>query len=91
MGWIIQMLTTEAVRGLLAYAFTGLRARRMAAECDARNLPARRLFLKASLRQESECIQDRFLKGEWLNTVGFALLKQEYEAQCSRSKAGTKD
>ncbi|HEY5910202.1 MAG TPA: zinc-dependent peptidase [Verrucomicrobiae bacterium] len=74
---------TEVVRALLAYAFTGLRARRLTAECDARNLPARRLLLKACLRQESECIQDRFLKGEWVNTVGFAMLKEEYERQCA--------
>jgi aminoglycoside 6'-N-acetyltransferase len=70
---------TEAVRELLAYAFKGLCARRLIADCDARNLPARRLLLKAGLRQESECIQDRFLKGEWVNTLGFALLEQEYE------------
>jgi Mlc titration factor MtfA (ptsG expression regulator)/RimJ/RimL family protein N-acetyltransferase len=72
---------TEAVRGLLAYVFNGLRVRRLVAQCDARNLPARRLLLKAGLRQESECIQDRLLKGAWVNTVGFALLKQEYEGQ----------
>ncbi len=71
---------TEAVRGLLAYAFTGLRVRRIVAECDSRNLPARGLLLKAGLRQESECIQDRLQKGQWVNTVGFALLKQEYES-----------
>jgi len=70
---------TEAIRGLLTYAFTGLRVRRIVAECDARNLPARGLLLKAGLRQESECIQDRLQKGQWVNTVGFALLKQEYE------------
>jgi aminoglycoside 6'-N-acetyltransferase len=65
----------------LAYAFKGLRARRAIANCDARNVPARRLLLKVGLRQESECINDRFLKREWVDTVGFALLKQEYEPQ----------
>jgi RimJ/RimL family protein N-acetyltransferase len=65
----------------LAYAFRGLRSRRMVADCDARNLQARGLLLKAGLRQEAEFIQDRFSKGQWVNTVGFALLKQEYETQ----------
>jgi RimJ/RimL family protein N-acetyltransferase len=73
----------------LAYAFRGLRARRVVVDCDARNLPARGLLLKAGLRQESECIQDRFSKGEWVNTVGFALLKQEYETQTSASNASS--
>ncbi len=80
---------TEAVRGLLAYAFKGLRARRVAVDCDARNLPARRFLLKAGLRQESECIQDRFSKGEWVNTVGFALLKQEFETQTGALNASS--
>ena len=74
---------TEAVRGLLAYAFTGLRVRRIVAECGSRNLPGCGLLLKTGLRKESECIQDRFLKGKWVNTVGFALLKQEYETKGS--------
>lgn len=80
-GWWRKGYATEAVRGLLAYAFEGLRARRVIAECDARNLPGRRLLLKAGMRQESESIQDRFSKGEWVNTIGFALLGHEYERQ----------
>ncbi len=84
--WQRKGYATEAVRGLLAYAFKGLRARRLMAEFDSRNLPARRLLLKAGLRQESECIQDRFLKGAWVNTVGFALLRAEYEGQRSSAR-----
>jgi aminoglycoside 6'-N-acetyltransferase len=76
--WQRKGYAREAVRRLMAYAFDGLRVRRLVADCDARNLPARQLLLKAGLRQESECIQDRYLKREWVNTVGFALLKQEY-------------
>jgi [ribosomal protein S5]-alanine N-acetyltransferase len=75
----------------LAYAFKGLRARRVIADCDVRNLPARRLLLKAGLRQESECIQDRFLKREWVNTVCFALLKKEYESQTNAGNAASKN
>ena len=87
--WQRKGYATDALRGLLAYAFKGLRARRVVADCDARNLPARGLLLKAGLRQESECIQDRFSKGEWVNTVGFALLKQEYETQTGASNASS--
>jgi MtfA peptidase len=79
--WQRKGYATEAGRGLLAYAFQGLRARRVIADCDARNVPGRRLLLKVGLRQESECIKDRFLKREWVNTLGFALLKQEHEPQ----------
>ena len=79
--WQRKGYATEATRGLLAYAFKGLRVRRLVAKSDARNLAARRLLLKAGLRQESECLQDRFLKGAWVNTIGFALLRQEYEGR----------
>jgi Mlc titration factor MtfA (ptsG expression regulator)/RimJ/RimL family protein N-acetyltransferase len=72
---------TEAIHGLLRYAFNGLRVRRLVAMCDGRNLPARALLVKSGLRQESECIQDHLQKGEWVNTVGFAVLKQEYESR----------
>jgi MtfA peptidase len=90
--WRYKGYASEAIRGLLAYAFKGFRVRRVIAECDVRNLAARRLLLKAGLRQESECIQDRFLKGEWVSTLGFALLKQEYDSQPSSSpNAAAKD
>src|SRR5882762_7670443 len=60
---------TEAIRGLLKYAFKGLRVRRIVAECDGRNLPARSLLLKTGLRKESECIQNRLQKSQWINTA----------------------
>jgi RimJ/RimL family protein N-acetyltransferase len=71
---------TEAIRGLLTYAFAGLRVRRIVAECDSRNVSARRLLLKAGFRQERECVQDRLQIGQWVNTVGFAILKHENES-----------
>jgi len=64
----------------LNYAFNGLRVRRIIAQCDDRNVAARALLLKSGLRQESECVQDRLQKGEWVNTIGFALLRHEYES-----------
>lgn len=75
---------TESVRGLLNYAFQSLHVRRVIAGCDVRNVAARRLLLKSGLRYEGEGIQDQFVKGDWVDTVRFALLRQEYQ---SRSKA----
>jgi hypothetical protein len=31
------------------------------------------------MRQESEGIEDHFVKGEWVNTVGFAVLQREFK------------
>ncbi len=42
---------------------------------------------QTGLRQENECIQDRFLKGERVNTLRFALLKHQYEGQCESGRS----
>jgi len=56
-----------------------LRTRRLVAECDSRNLAARKLLLKVGMRQESVCVEDRLMKGQLVNTVGCAVLKREFE------------
>jgi len=61
--WQGQGFATEAVRGLFGFAFAGLRTRRLVAECDSRNLAARKLLLKVGMRQESVCVEDRLMKG----------------------------
>jgi RimJ/RimL family protein N-acetyltransferase len=77
--WQRQGLAAEAARGLFAYAFNGLRVHRIMAFCDSRNVAARRMFLKTGMRQESHCLKDHFLKGEWVDTVGFGLLFEEFD------------
>jgi RimJ/RimL family protein N-acetyltransferase len=69
----------EAVGGLLHLGFTGIRLHRLFAQCDSRNLAARRMLEKAGLRGEGEFVQDRMVNGEWVNTAWFALLRAEYE------------
>jgi hypothetical protein len=78
-GWQRKGYGIEAVRGVLRYSFESLRARRVVASCDSRNVAARQLLLKAGMRQESEGIEDHFVKGEWVNTVGFAVLQREFK------------
>jgi MtfA peptidase len=80
--WQRQGYGTETARGLLRFGFSSLHVRRIVAQCDSRNLAARKLLLKAGLRQESEYIQDRLVKGEWVNTIGYALLRREFAGGC---------
>ncbi|HEV8541527.1 MAG TPA: GNAT family protein, partial [Verrucomicrobiae bacterium] len=77
--WHRQGYGLETLRGLLAFAFDGLRARRVVASCDARNRAAKELLLKAGFRPESKCIDDRFVRGHWVSTLGCAMLRLEYE------------
>jgi MtfA peptidase len=68
----------EAVRALIDYAFDGLRAHRVVTSCDGRNIAARSFLMKAGFRPEGEAVQERFVKGEWVNTATFAMLRGEY-------------
>jgi RimJ/RimL family protein N-acetyltransferase len=69
---------SEAVRGLLDFGFNGLNMRRITAYCDDRNEAFTKLAAKIGLRQEGLFYGDRYVKEEWVNTVYYALLKEEY-------------
>jgi len=71
---------TEAIRGAMNFAFTGLKIHRLSASCDSRNIGALRMLDKAGLRREGQSIKAEFRKGEWVDTVWFALLREEYES-----------
>lgn len=71
----------EALRALLILGFSGLDLHRVVAHCDSRNLACCRMLEAAGLRREGEFRQNHFLKGEWANTVWYALLHEEWAAQ----------
>ena len=70
----------EAVRGLLEFGFRGLNMHRIIAYCDSRNEAFMKLAVKVGLRQEGAFFEDRFVKGEWVNTAYYAILQSEFEA-----------
>ena len=73
-----QGLGTEAIRGVLRFAFESLQWRRVAVGFDSRNAAAARMLEKAGMRCEGEFMKDAFLKGEWVNTLWFAMLAEEF-------------
>ena len=68
----------EAFVALLTFCFEGLRLHRVSAWCDSRNTAGCRLLEKAGLRREGEFLKDTWMDGEWLNSVWYALLEEEY-------------
>lgn len=70
---------TEAVRGILDFCFNGLNMRRVTTYCDSRNEPFMKLAAKVGLRQEGAFFEDRYVKGEWVNTAYYAMLQSEYQ------------
>jgi len=69
---------TEAVRGLLNFAFARIGLHDVRVSIDRRNGSARRMAEKAGLVLEGEFAEDRHIKGNWVSTAWYRILKTEY-------------
>jgi [ribosomal protein S5]-alanine N-acetyltransferase len=72
-----QGFALEAVEALLGFCFEGLRLHRVAGWCDSRNVAACRLMEKAGFRREGEFLKNRWVHGEWTNSIWYALLEED--------------
>jgi ribosomal-protein-alanine N-acetyltransferase len=73
-----QGIATEALKAVLGFCFDGIAMHRVSAWCDSRNIAACRLAEKAGMRREGELVKERFVNEEWINTVLYAFLNEEY-------------
>ncbi len=72
---------TEAVRELLRHCFQDLRARRVTADCFLANDASWRLMERVGMRRESHAVRESLHRsGQWLDTVGYALLDEEWQS-----------
>jgi RimJ/RimL family protein N-acetyltransferase len=69
---------TEAVHGVLAFAFQEMNLRRVTATCDSRNVSGLKMLEKAGMRREGEFLESRMVKDEWINPVHHAMLRREW-------------
>ena len=69
---------TEALRGLLAYAFGTLDMHRVIAVTDARNDAAAALLARVGFRKEAHFHDNVFFKGAWGSEFVFATLASEW-------------
>lgn len=72
--------TTEAASAMLDFAFRELRLHRMWAECDPRNIGSWRVLEKAGMRREGHLVENVWLKGEWCDSLLYAVLEREWGA-----------
>ena len=70
---------TEAVRALFDLAFKGIGLHDVRVSVDRRNCPARGMVEKAGMILEGDFAEDRFIKGSWVSTAWYRILKTEYE------------
>jgi RimJ/RimL family protein N-acetyltransferase len=74
---------SEAATALVGHLFDGLPLRRITGRADARNEPSARLMSRIGMRKEAHFLQDELFKGEWTDTVVFAVLRDEWTARRS--------
>jgi RimJ/RimL family protein N-acetyltransferase len=84
LSWVIRPdhggrgLVTEAVRELIRLGFDHYRLHRIYAELDARNTASARLCERLGMRQEAHRLADYWSKGEWTDTLQYAVLATEW-------------
>jgi RimJ/RimL family protein N-acetyltransferase len=95
LGWVLDPAhtgrgyATEAVRELLRHCFQDLGVRRVTANCFLANDTSWRLMERVGMRRELHAVRESLHRsGRWLDTVGYAVLKDEWEAGCHRRPGG---
>lgn len=84
LGWVIHPdvggrgLATEAARALLDVGFAHYGFHRIYADLDARNGPSARLCERLGMRREAHRLQDYWSKGEWTDSLQYAVLASEW-------------
>lgn len=84
LGWVLDPVhtghgyATEALQELLRYCFQDLGVRRVIANCFLANDRSWRLLERVGMRRERHAVRESLHRsGRWLDTVGYAILKEE--------------
>jgi len=73
---------TEAVRELLRHCFQDVGLHRVTANCFLDNDASWRLLERVGMRRELHAVRESLHRsGQWLDTVGYALLEEEWSAR----------
>jgi RimJ/RimL family protein N-acetyltransferase len=85
-GWIGYVLSrdcwgqgyaSEAARALLGFGFGPLGLHRIFATCDSHNLASARVLEKIGMRREGRLHEHKWQKGEWRDSLLYAILEHE--------------
>ncbi|MEK2098897.1 GNAT family protein [Vibrio parahaemolyticus] len=72
-------LSYEAALALADFGFSELGIHRIYAKTISKNLPAIKLCKSLGMRQEAHFREHRFFKGQWWDTVTWAVLRTEWQ------------
>jgi [ribosomal protein S5]-alanine N-acetyltransferase len=71
-------LASEAARLMMDFGFRHLNVHRIWAVCDAKNTPAAAVLRKIGMRQEGHLREAASIRGEWRDSLMFAILESEW-------------
>ncbi|MEO8208685.1 MAG: GNAT family protein [Chloroflexota bacterium] len=83
-GWVIHPdvqgrgYATAAAMAVLRLGFKDLQLHRISAECDPRNGASIRLMERLGMRREAHLREFRWHKGEWIDSLVYAILEDEW-------------
>jgi RimJ/RimL family protein N-acetyltransferase len=90
LGWVLDPArtghgyATEAVRELLRHCFQDLGVRRVTANCFLDNDTSWRLMERVGMRRELHAVRESLHRsGRWLDTLGYAILEEEWSVSAS--------
>jgi len=70
---------TEAVAALIGLGFDSIGLRRIVAHIDARNTSSAAVAERVGMRLEAHHLEDELFKGEWTDSLIYAVLRSEWE------------
>ena len=79
-----QGYATEAARTVVHFGFTQLHVHRIWAQHIADNCGSGRVLQKLGMQQEGRLRENEFFKGQWWDTLLYAILEDEWQAKQGR-------
>jgi RimJ/RimL family protein N-acetyltransferase len=76
-------LATEAAAAVLDWGFNELRLQRVYARCHSGNAASARLMSRLGMRQEARHVESYLFRGEWADSLVFAVLAREWRARAA--------
>jgi ribosomal-protein-alanine N-acetyltransferase len=73
-----QGYTTEAARAVVTFGFRELGLHRIWADCDPANVGSYRVLEKLGMRREGHLRENAWIKGEWVDSLLYAILAREW-------------
>jgi RimJ/RimL family protein N-acetyltransferase len=70
----------EAAQAALRIGFEQVGLHRIIARCDTRNVASWKVMERLGMRREAHFVQDELFKGEWSDTLVYAMLADEWRA-----------